>query len=93
MTKTIMMMIVKKPAHGWKPRPDVDDLWHTVQPGPSSEKQAQCSTLQYRPVAAMVTEWIECSRLNHGNYAGNPLTTRVNPRSWRGAMGKEEEDS
>ena len=46
-------------------RADVDDLWQTVQPGPFSEKQPQWLTLQFCLVTVRVTEWIECSRLNH----------------------------
>ena len=46
-------------------RADVDDLWQTVQPGPFSEKQPQWLTLQLCLVTVGVTEWIECSRLNH----------------------------
>ena len=44
---------------------DDDDLWQTVQPGPFSEKQTQWLTLQLCLVTFGVTEWIECSRLNH----------------------------
>ena len=46
-------------------RADGDVLWQTVQPGPFSEKQAQWLTLQLRLVTVEVTEWIECSRLDH----------------------------
>ena len=46
-------------------RADFDELWQTVQPGPFSEKQPQWLTLQLCLVTVGVTEWIECSRLNH----------------------------
>ena len=36
-----------------------------VQPGSFSEKQAQWLTLQLCLVTVGVTEWIECSRLDH----------------------------
>ena len=52
-------------------RADVDDLWQTVQPGPFSEKQAQWLTLQLCLVTVGVTEWIECSRLNHLFYTND----------------------
>ena len=43
----------------------VDDLWQTVQPGPGGEQQAQRIRLQFCQVTFLVSEWIECSRLNH----------------------------
>ena len=37
---------------------DVDGLWQTFQPGPFSEKQAQCFTLQFCQVAVRAAKWI-----------------------------------
>ena len=73
---------------------DVNDLWQTVQPGPVSEKQAQWLMLQFCPLTVGVTEWIECSRLNHlfEQLAGDPPTPGSVPYPGRGATGKEEEE-
>jgi len=46
-------------------RAAVVDLWQAVQPGPFSGKQTQWLMLQLCLVIVGVTEWTECSRLNH----------------------------
>ena len=75
-------------------RADVDDLWQTVQPGPFSEKQPQWLTLQLCLVTVGVTEWIECSRLNHLFYTND--RRKLTPGSvlgpLRGRKGKARQD-
>ena len=79
----------------FRSRADVDDLFQTVQPGPFSEKQPQWLTLQLCLVTVGVTEWIECSRLNHLFYAN--FRRKLTPGSvlgpLRGRKGKKRQDA
>ena len=59
--KLIVVYILQR----FRTRADVDDLWQTDQPGSFNENQTQWLTLQLCLATVGVTEWIECSRLDH----------------------------
>ena len=63
--ETAVLKLIVVISQRFRTRADVDDLWQTVQPGPFSEKQTQWLTLQLCLVTVGVTDWIECSRLDH----------------------------